>query len=204
VSTPPNIAGFGIAGLILAAGESSRMGSPKAILHFQGETFLDTLIALFATRCSTVIVVLGAAAETIRAGTHRDAVFVYNADYRSGQTSSLQVGLRAVPADADGVLFTLVDHPSVAAKTIEALLEPPFPLIRIPRFVGERGHPVWFRRDLIPEFLALPATGAANQVVRAHRAQTEFLEVSDPGVVADIDDPAAYQELLASSTRERA
>jgi CTP:molybdopterin cytidylyltransferase MocA len=179
------------------------MGSPKAILHFQGETFLDTLIALFEARCSTVIVVLGAAAKTIRAGARRDAVFVYNADYRSGQTTSLQAGLRAVPADADGVLFTLVDHPSVAAKTIDALLRPPLPLIRIPRFEGERGHPVWFRRDLIPEFLALPATGAANQVVRAHRAQTEFLDVSDPGVVADIDDPAAYQELLASTIRGR-
>jgi molybdenum cofactor cytidylyltransferase len=192
-----------IAGLILAAGQSSRMGSPKALLPFQGETFLETLLALFATRCSTVIVVLGAGAETIRMAIHREALFVDNRDYLSGQTSSLQAGLRAVPPDADGVLFTLVDHPSVAASTIDALLEPPFPLIRIPRFGAERGHPVWFRRDLIPEFLALPPTGAANQVVRAHRDQTEFLDVSDPGVVADIDDPAAYQELLASSTRGR-
>jgi molybdenum cofactor cytidylyltransferase len=191
------------AGLILAAGESRRMGSHKALLPFQGATFLEILIALFATRCSTVIVVLGAGAETIRGAIHREAVFVYNQNYLSGQTSSLQAGLRAVPADADGVLFTLVDHPSVSAETIDALLAPPLPLIRIPRFDGERGHPVWFRRDLISEFLALPAAGAANQVVRAHRGQTEFLDVADPGVVADIDEPAAYQELLASSTRGR-
>lgn len=200
MSTPkPNIAG-----LILAAGESRRMGSPKALLPFQGTTFLDTLVALFSARCSAVIVVLGAEAETIRRAIHRDVEFVYNHDYLSGQTSSLQAGLRAVPSDAAGVLFTLVDHPSVSAETIDALLIPPFPLVRIPRFEGERGHPVWFRRDLVPEFLSLPPAGAANLVVRSHRAETEFLDVADPGVVADIDDPAAYQELLAASTRGRA
>ena len=199
-----NIAGPGIAGLILAAGESRRMGSPKALLSFQGRTFLDTLIDLFSARCSTVIVVLGAGAETIRRAVHRVAEFVYNHDYLSGQTSSLQAGLRAVPSGADGVLFTLVDHPSVSAETIDALLAPPFPLVRIPRFEGQRGHPVWFRRDVIPEFLSLPPTGAANEVVRSHRAETEFLDVADPGVVADIDDPAAYQELLAASARGRA
>jgi len=193
-----------IAGLILAAGESRRMGSPKALLPFQGTTFLDTLIALFSARCSTVIVVLGAEAETIRRTVHRNAEFVYNRDYLSGQTSSLQAGLRAVPSGVDGVLFTLVDHPSISGETIDALLVRPFPLVRIPRFEGERGHPVWFRRDLIPEFLSLPPDGAANQVVRSHRDQTEFLDVTDPGVIADIDDPAAYQELLASSTRGQA
>jgi molybdenum cofactor cytidylyltransferase len=177
------------------------MGSPKALLVYQGATFLETLIARFAARCSPVIVVLGAGAEAIRAAVHCDAVFVHNQEYLSGQTSSLQAGLRAVPPDADGVLFTLVDHPAVSAQTIDALLEPPLPLIRVPRFEAERGHPVWFRRDLIPEFLALPHTGAANQVVRAHRAETEFLDVADPGVISDIDDPAAYRDLLASSIR---
>jgi CTP:molybdopterin cytidylyltransferase MocA len=56
------------------------------------------------------------------------------------------------------------------------------------------------RRDLIPEFLALPIDSAANLVTRAHRAQTEFLDVDDPGVIADIDDPSAYQQLIASQT----
>jgi molybdenum cofactor cytidylyltransferase len=199
-----NIARPKIAGLILAAGESRRMGSPKALLPYQGATFLDTLIALFSARCSTVIVVVGAGAETIRRAIHRDAEFVYNRDYLSGQTSSLQAGLRAIPSSAEGVLFTLVDHPSVSGETIDRLLAPPFPLVRIPRFEGERGHPALFRRDLFPEFLSLPPDGAANQVVRSHRAETEFLDVSDPGVIADIDDPAGYQELLASSTRGRA
>jgi molybdenum cofactor cytidylyltransferase len=198
------------AGLILAAGESSRMGSPKALLRYRGQTFLDTLISLFAARCSPVIVVLGAGADEIRRGLSfghvpghalcnaSDAAFVINPDYRTGQTSSMQCGLRAVPPAADGVLFTLADHPAVAASTIDALAAEPRPLIRVPRFEGRRGHPVWFSRALIAEFLALPANGAARDVVYRHVDETEYLDVNDPGIVADIDDPAAYRELTGA------
>src|SRR5580700_5453567 len=101
------------------------MGSPKALLRYRGQTFLDTLISLFAPRCSPVIVVLGANADEIRNGLSLDAAsaatFLINPDYRIGQTSSMQCGLRAVPASAEGVLFTLADHPAVAASTIDAL-----------------------------------------------------------------------------------
>jgi CTP:molybdopterin cytidylyltransferase MocA len=89
------------AGIILAAGESRRMGFPKALLRYRDETFLDTLIGLFAARCQPVIVVLGAHSERIREGTSRPATFVNNANYQRGQTSSMQCGLRAVPADAE-------------------------------------------------------------------------------------------------------
>jgi CTP:molybdopterin cytidylyltransferase MocA len=111
-------------GLILAAGESRRMGSPKALLEYRGETFLDRLIGLFARRCSPVIAVLGAEREMVRAGLRRagDAELVENPDFHLGQLTSMQCGLRAVPAEADGVLFTLVDHPAVMPATIDALL----------------------------------------------------------------------------------
>jgi molybdenum cofactor cytidylyltransferase len=194
------------AGLILAAGESRRMGSPKALLPYRGQTFLDTLVESFSSRCSTVIVVLGADAETVRAGVTRPATFVVNPDYRLGQTTSMQAGLRHIPPHADGVLFTLVDHPAVASSTIDALLsehsdigDAPRPLIRVPRYGDSRGHPVWFSRQLIPEFLALPPTGAAREVVRLHLAETAFLDVDDPGILADIDDPAAYRALMGSA-----
>ncbi len=195
------------AGLILAAGESRRMGSPKALLPFRGRTFLETLIQLFAARCSPVVVVLGARAAEIQAAIAPQPAgvrVVNNANYLSGQTSSLQCGLREIPASAEGVLFTLVDHPAVCGATLDALLAPPPPLIRVPRFATERGHPVWFRAEMMAEFLALPADGAANAVVRAHICDTEFIDVDDPGVVADIDDPAAYRDLLASGGKERA
>ena len=187
-----------IAGLILAAGESRRMGFPKALLPYRTETFLDTLIGLFTARCSPVIVVLGAEAERIRARAGRPATFVENPDYMRGMTTSLQCGLRAVPADADGVLFTLVDHPAVTPATIDALLAAPRPLVRVPRYGADRGHPIWFSRALIPEFLAIPDGGAANEVVHRHRPETEFLDLDDSGVVADIDDPEAYRNLTGA------
>jgi CTP:molybdopterin cytidylyltransferase MocA len=190
------------AGLILSAGESRRMGTPKALLEYRGETFLDRLIGLFSARCSPVIAVLGAGAAEIQARARRPAVFALNPEYRRGQTGSLQCGLRAVPAGADGVLFTLVDHPAVAAETIEALLAAGSmerPLVRVPRYRGRRGHPVWFARELIPEFLALPEGAAARDVVAAHAAETEFLDLEDPGIVADIDDPQAYRDLVGAA-----
>jgi molybdenum cofactor cytidylyltransferase len=204
------------AGLILAAGESRRMGSPKALLDYRGATFLDTLIGLFAARCSQVIVVLGAAAEEIRAGVRRPATFVVNPDYARGQITSMQYGLRVAPPEAEGVLFTLVDHPAVALGTIDALVGAlkrenqmppgmaawqaggPLHKLCVPRYRGRRGHPVWIAGQLIPEFLALPESGAARDVVQRHASETLFLDLDDPGIVADIDDPAAYLSLVGA------
>ncbi len=200
------------AGLILAAGASRRMGSPKALLEYRGETFLDRLVGLFAARCSPVIVTLGAGAEEILARTARKAVFVVNPDYERGQITSMQCGLRAMPEEAEGLLFTLVDHPAVAGATLDALLGGAAPrderrraglpasLLRVPRYQGRRGHPIWFARELASEFLALPAGGAARDVVRRHADRTEFLDLDDPGIVADIDDPAAYRALAGVET----
>jgi molybdenum cofactor cytidylyltransferase len=191
-----------VAGLILAAGESRRMGSPKALLRYGGETFLDTLTALFGARCPAVIVVLGAHAEEIRAGATRPATFVVNSDYQRGMTTSLQCGLRALPADVDGILFTLVDHPASSASTLDALLQPidpgRAPLLRVPRYRGKRGHPIWFSRELTPEFLRLSPDGAAREVVRRHADRTEFLDLDDPGIVADIDSPEDYRALTGA------
>jgi molybdenum cofactor cytidylyltransferase len=190
-------------GLILAAGESRRMGSPKALLEFQGETFLDRLIGLFRERCAPVIAVLGAQRESIRAGLRRadEALLVENADFRLGQLTSMQCGLRAVPEDADGVLFTLVDHPAVAPYTIAQLLDASpgdcAPLLRIPRCGGRRGHPIWISKSLMPEFLSLPAGASAREVVTRHAGEVAYIDVDDPGILADVDDPAAYASLLA-------
>ena len=178
------------------------MGFPKALLRYRDETFLDTLIGLFAARCQPVIVVLGAHSDRIRERTLRPATFAINADYRRGQTSSMQCGLRAVPAGAESVLFTLVDHPAVAPATLDALLAGqvhiPGPLVRVPRYQGRRGHPIWFSRDIIAEFLGLQDLGAAREIVRSHAAQTEFLDVDDPGILADIDDPTSYGRLTGA------
>jgi CTP:molybdopterin cytidylyltransferase MocA len=187
----------GVAGLILAAGESRRMGFPKALLEFRGETFLDRLVGLLGTRCSPVVAVLGADAERIRAGLKRggEAAVVVNRDYRLGQLSSLQCGLRALAAGTEGVLFTLVDHPDVKTETLDALLAPPRPRLRIPRHGGRRGHPVFFAGELIAEFLALDAGAAARDIVERHASEIEYVDVDDAGVLRDVDDRAAYQRL---------
>jgi len=76
----------------------------------------------------------------------------------------------------------------------------PAPL-RIPRFEGRRGHPVWFSNALLPEFLALPAGAAARDVVTRHSGEIAYIDVEDPGILADVDDPSAYAALLASGMR---
>jgi len=190
-----------IAGLILAAGESKRMGSPKALLELRGETFLDRLVDLFAGFCAPVVVVLGCDAERIRSGVKQPerALFAENGDYRLGQLSSMQCGLRMIPETAEGVLFTLVDHPNVPASTIGALLEQPLAQLALPRFQGHRGHPIFFRKELIAEFLALPADSQAKSVVDRHAGGAKVVDVDDAGILTDVDDPAAYRRLIESA-----
>jgi len=179
------------------------MGSPKALLPYRGETFVDTLSGLFAAYCDPVIVVLGASADEIRAAARRPATYVVNPDFRLGQTTSMQCGLRAVPHAAQGVIFTLVDHPAVSSSTLSALVAAPQPLVRVPRYQGRRGHPIWFSRLLIPEFLALGSDGAARDVVHKHAPETDYVDLDDAGIVADIDDPEAYRALIGNRSIDR-
>jgi CTP:molybdopterin cytidylyltransferase MocA len=190
-----------VAGLILAAGESKRMGSPKALLDFQGETFLDRLIRVFSQFCAPVAVVLGCEAAGIRARLQRPgrAIFAENTDYQLGQLSSMQCGLRALPPDVEGVLFTLVDHPNIQPSTIAALIEPPRTTLSIPRYRGRRGHPMYFSTELIGEFLSLSPEAQAKTVVSRHLDRVRWVEVEDPGILDDVDDPAAYRRLLETA-----
>jgi molybdenum cofactor cytidylyltransferase len=196
------------AGMILAAGESSRMGRDKALLDYRGSTFLNHLISLFLPRLSPVVVVLGHHAQAIReaiaAGLptgSADLRVVVNDRYRLGMLSSLQAGIRALPPSAPGALFTLVDHPAVRESTLDRLIEAfshgDAPLV-IPRYQAKRGHPVAASRAILAEILALPAEASAKDVIHAHRPQTRFLDVDDAGVITDVDSPPEYEDLKAS------
>jgi molybdenum cofactor cytidylyltransferase len=189
-----------IAGLILSGGASLRMGSPKALLEIDGETFLDRLIALLSRECAPVIVVLGFGAERIRSGVERgdEAVFAMNPHPERGMLSSLQCGLRALPDGLDAVLFTPVDLPNVQSSTITALAqgfrEHAAP-VTIPMHARRHGHPVCVAQSVIDELLAAAPESQARDVLKLHRNHTRYVEVHDPGILLDIDDREAYLAL---------
>jgi molybdenum cofactor cytidylyltransferase len=188
------------AAVILAGGASSRMGSPKALLHIDGETFADRLIGVFDPVCSQVVVVLGHHAEQIRKGIKRAADFVFNSEHALGQLTSLQCGLRAVREDADAVLFTPVDYPAFRGDTVRLLVSRigDAPVI-VPRFDGRHGHPVLVSRQVAREFLTLAADRTARDVIHRHVGHTLYIDVDDPGILRDVDDPAAYRALLQAA-----
>ena len=190
--------------IILSAGESRRMGTPKALLPFRGQTFLDGLIARLQILCDPVIVVLGHDADRIRPAITAPVRIVVNPNYPLGMLSSLQCGLRAVPEEAPYAVFTLVDHPNPAAATIAAVVQaPPAPVV-IPRFEGRKGHPVRLSRTVIGELLALRPGAKPTDVLYRHVAATRFLDIDDSGIVDDIDDRAAYDEFMARCGESRA
>ncbi len=180
------------------------MGSPKSLLRApDGEIFLDRLIGILGSFCSPVIVVLGCGATEIRNSLARaaEAQIVLNEAWPSGQLSSFQCGLRAVPPESTGVIFTPVDYPAIQPATV-ARLAAEFerhPLLVIPRHAGRNGHPVCCPRSLIPEFLALGEHDQARDVIHRHRADTLYVEVDDPGILKDIDDQDAYNELIRTT-----
>src|ERR1700733_4512416 len=191
-----------IAGIVLSGGASRRMGSPKALLRFQNETFLDRLIRVFSGVCDPIIVVVGQHAHQIRSGIERgrDVLFAENPDPDRGMLSSLQCGLALVPDAADAAMFLPVDHPNIEVATMETLAGrfrfDRAPVI-VPTYAGEHGHPVCISRPVIDELLALPSGAKASDVIHRHVVRTSYIEVVDQAVVSDVDDPAAYADLLA-------
>ena len=190
-----------IAGLILAAGESSRMGSDKALLPYRGRTFLETIIGtLRDAGVERIAVVLGHHAEEIRRAANIEGVrVVLNRGYQRGQTTSLQAGLRTLSRPKpEGIVLCLVDHPAVSAGTIEKLIaafrQSPSPVVT-PAFQGRRGHPVLIGRPLFEELLSLGPESGANLVIRRHSAEIQSVEVEDAGVLFDVDDPEIYRQL---------
>jgi molybdenum cofactor cytidylyltransferase len=196
-----------IAGLILAAGESSRMGTPKATLAYRGRTFLELIVqTLREGGLERVVVVLGHQAEDIQRQVKIEtAQVVINPDYRSGQTSSLQAGFRALMADdLEAVLLCLVDHPAVCAETVRRIVatfrQSSAPVV-IPTYHGRRGHPVLIGRQVFEELLGLAGDAGADSVVRRYRPATKFVEVEDEGIVMDVDDPESYRRLVYGQGR---
>lgn len=193
-----------IAGVILAAGASSRMGSPKALLEYRGETFVGRLVRILSEICNPVIVVLGYHADSIRPRIDKTARAVVNPAPERGQLSSLQTALAELPESAEGFMFVPVDCPAAEPETVRWVAEvfrgrdPKIHFV-VPQYRGKHGHPVCASREIATEILALPSTAQARDVVHRHVPDTLYIDVNDPGILTDVDDPDRYRRLAESA-----
>ena len=180
------------------------MGRPKALLEYQGETFVGRLARIVSAVAKPTIIALGYHAEAIRPHVLTllpGPVIAVNPAPENGQLSSLQAALREIPANASGFLFVPVDCPSVKTETVDCVAaafaqRPDQVLLAVPSYQGRHGHPVFADMQIARELLALPPTATAREVIHAHRAETLYIDVDDPGILTDVDDPAAYRSLL--------
>lgn len=190
-----------IVGVILSAGESSRMGRPKALLPIDGVRFVEKIVStLKSTNVGNIIVVLGHNGEEMRQKiSDLPVTILINQYYKQGQLSSLQVAIRHLESSGspvDGILVHLVDHPYIEAKLVNLMIKrfnETKKLIVVPRFQGRRGHPVIFARALFAELLAAATDLGAKPVVHAHRDDTLEIDTDDKGVLIDIDTPEEYR-----------
>jgi molybdenum cofactor cytidylyltransferase len=185
-----------LAAVILSGGASRRMGTPKALLPYRGGTFLEHLLNVTDhPRIGWRRVVLGADAQAIAEGVELpvDEV-VINEDWEAGQLSSIQSGLRSLPAGTDGMLLCLVDHPLISRELVGELMERFYlsgKAIVLPIYKGRRGHPVIFAARLYEELLGAPLETGARAVVWAHREEISEMETNEEGCVLNLNDPEA-------------
>ena len=184
------------AGIVLAAGASSRMGQPKALLPTPGGTPLALHQArlLEAAGCSPVIIVLGCDSDRIRPHLPGFAI-AYNKDWETGRVSSVQAGLRA--ASADGYLILPVDTVGVRLETLQALRSAANTTrsraIR-PTFDGREGKVMWVSAALAADLLRLDPASETSRLDHVFRGQSEQLPCPDPALLNNINTPADWEK----------
>jgi molybdenum cofactor cytidylyltransferase len=195
------------AGVILAAGASSRMGRDKALLPWLGSTFLLSAIQALQPLTEFVIVVAGENENNLAPTVNAQAAFlVRNPDPNQGQFSSLVCGLENVlDRGRDAAILTLVDRPAPALATIE-MLKNTFVQANdnvwavVPEFGGKHGHPIVIGREMMNAFLRAPASSSARDVEHANQSHILYVPVTDPLVTANVDTPEDLQKLTAGTT----
>jgi molybdenum cofactor cytidylyltransferase len=184
------------AGIVLAAGTSTRMGACKQLLPLGKQTVVEVVVAGLVDRLEQVFVVLGHRAEEVRLALANSRVeCVYNPAYASGMLSSVKQGLRAA-ARAESYLICLGDQPGISGETIDAMLKAGKRSgkgIVVPSYHGRKGHPILIRRTYRSEILSLDETRGLNVVTRGHPEDTLIVPVADGQILCDMDTPADYR-----------
>ena len=200
---------MGVAGVVLAAGASERMGRSKALLDFRGLPFVVRILeALEALDVKTRLVVLGPDAPRIRPSlAAHDCVIVELPDLEGGEIVSFRGALAALgPLRPSAILAWPVDLPHVRVATIERLLEryrvAPTAAV-VPSFAERRGHPVLWDRALFEELAGSPVATrhGARAVLLAHEAELATVPVDDPAVIDDLNTPEDYERLVREVNR---
>ncbi|HZA22042.1 MAG TPA: nucleotidyltransferase family protein [Dehalococcoidia bacterium] len=190
--------------ILLAAGESRRMGQLKALLPWQGTSLLAHQVeALCEAGVDRVVVVLGHRAEELEPVVigQPEVVCVVNPDYLKGKTTSIKTGVKSLRQGyADTLLLLNVDQPR-AADTIRKLLYQHHissALITIPTYQGKGGHPIVLDASLIDELLSIQEeTLGLKAVTERHQDRVQRVEMDDPEVLWDLNTPEQYREALS-------
>jgi molybdenum cofactor cytidylyltransferase len=196
--------------VILAAGESSRMGSDKALLPWpppaagqsSTQTFLSAAIRSLTLSTDFVVVVAGKNEAALAPIVYANgASMVVNPDPARGQFSSLQIGLREVlNRGRDAAMITLVDRPPASRATVQSLRQAFEDASQdvwavVPEFSGKHGHPYVAGREMIEQFLQAPATASARDIEHSLQAHIQYVAVADPCVALNINTPEEYAAL---------
>ncbi|MBI2855415.1 MAG: nucleotidyltransferase family protein [Chloroflexi bacterium] len=200
--TTPDQAMPGISAILLAAGESTRMGRLKALLSWQGSTLIEYQVqSLSEAGVGEIVVVVGHRGDEVRARVEEisGVIVAPNPDYWQGKTISIKTGLRHLTSTAEGVLVLAVDQPrpaSILRALIKAHVQSGSP-ITCPVFHGRSGHPIIFTAALLPELMAITEQGEGLRAVsRRYREQTNRIEVGSPIVTLDVNSPQDVEQAV--------
>lgn len=189
-----------IVGIVLAAGQSLRMGSIKQLLQWGDQSLIRQVVKRVLTSDFDLVrVVLGASAKEIELHLADLAVkLIYNPEYQKGQSWSIKKGLEDLPPDLVGAAFILADQPLIEITTFDRLItvfRAEEPGILVPTYQRQFGNPVFFHQRFFGELLKIQGDTGGREIIRRYPDQVFQLAVDDPGILLDIDQPVDYDNL---------
>jgi molybdenum cofactor cytidylyltransferase len=190
-----------ICAVVLAAGESRRMGAPKLLLPFGDKTIIEHIVDnICDSKADKILVVLGSHKEEIESKiATRPVLSVVNSRYKEGMLSSIQVGFEALPQDTKAALVCLGDQPLIPFSVMDALIEVYQKTkqgIVLPVFQKKRGHPILIDMKYRLDVKNLSPTVGLRALVHNYPQDVQEVEVDTPHILKDIDYPEDYQNEL--------